>query len=343
MKHSLSIFCLLFFCLLNAQSQHQPFDRILNPSRVIFYNVENLFDTIDNPNENDAEYLPTSKSEWNTKKYELKLKHIAKTLAAMLDTIQPLVIGLSEIENDKVLEDLLAQPALKKFNFGVVHRDSPDERGIDCALLYNKNALDESFSAFISIHFPFDPSDETREIVYLKGYINEGEPIWFFVNHWPSRLGGKEKSDAKRAYVAQVLKDKIENIYLGEKFARVVVMGDFNDNPNDSTLSILSVVKKNSRAEQMTNLMKPLARQNQFSLRYKEENDIFDQFIVSQNLLDKSNPYYMRLDGAHIFNPPSLLYNDPTYGLVPSRTFARGRWVGGYSDHLPVYFDVVFK
>jgi hypothetical protein len=342
-KHFLSVFFLLLTLWGKAQNQYKPFEYILKPERVIFYNVENLFDTVDNPETNDAEYLPTSKSQWNTAKYQTKLKHTSETLAALVDTVQPLVIGLSEIENIQVLEDLLAQPALKKFNLGIVHRDSPDERGIDCALLFNKDVLNESFSAFIPINFPFDTADKTREIVYLKGYINEGEPIWFFVNHWPSRLGGKEKSDVKRAYVAQVLKDKIENIYLGEKYARVVVMGDFNDNPNDSTLSILTEAKKNSRAEPMVNMMKPLAQQNQFSLRYKEENDIFDQFIVSENLLDKKNPYYLRLNGAHIFNPPFLLFNHPKYGLVPNRTYAGGKWVGGYSDHLPVYFDIVFK
>lgn len=343
MKHFLSVFFLLLTFLSNAQNQYKPFEYLLKPERVIFYNVENLFDTIDNPETDDAEYLPTSKNQWNTMKYQMKLKHTSETLAALLDTIQPLVIGLSEIEDDKVLEDLLAQPVLTKFNFGVVHRDSPDERGIDCALLYNKDAINESFSAFIPINFPFDTADKTREIVYLKGYINEGEPLWFFVNHWPSRLGGKEKSDAKRAYVAQVLKDKIENIYLGEKYARVVVMGDFNDNPNDSTLSILSVVNKNSRAEEMVNMMKPMQTRNEFSLRYKEENDIFDQFIVSKNLLDKRNPYFMRPEGAHIFNAPFLLFNHPKHGLIPNRTYAQGKWVGGYSDHLPVYFDVVFK
>ncbi len=343
MKNILCILFLSAFFFANAQKDYKPYEYFLKPQRIIFYNVENLFDTIDNAETDDAEYLPGSKSQWSTEKYQTKLKHTSEVLSALLDTIQPLVIGLSEIEDDKVLEDLLAQPSLKKFNLGIVHRDSPDERGIDCAILYNKDAINESFSAFIPINFPFDTADKTREIIYLKGYINEGEPLWFFVNHWPSRNGGKEKSDAKRAYVAQVMKDKIENIYLGEKFARVVVMGDFNDNPNDSSLGILTVVHNNSRAEPMVNMMKPMVQRNEFSLRYHEENDIFDQFVVSKNLLDKKNPYFMRPDGAHIFNAPFLLFNHPKYGLIPNRTYANGKWVGGYSDHLPVYFDIVFR
>ncbi len=315
---------------------------LLKPGRVIFYNVENLFDTINDPTTLDEDFLPNSKNQWNTKKYKVKLNHVAITLAALLDTIQPLVIGMCEVENRKVLEDLIIQPALKKYNLGIIHHDSPDERGIDAAMLYNTETIKVAFDATLKIEFPFDTKDNTRDILYVKTYVNEGEPVWFFVNHWPSRIGGKEETEEKRKYVAKVLRDKIENIYLGEHFARVVVMGDFNDNPNDASVLSISETIENSKTEPMVNLMKALEVNKEFSLKYKAESDIFDQLIVSQNLLDIKSPYFIRNSSATIFSPDFLLFNHPKYGMIPNRTYANGRWVGGYSDHLPVYCDIMF-
>ncbi|MES2621292.1 MAG: hypothetical protein V4615_10605 [Bacteroidota bacterium] len=338
MKKLLLLTFILVSCSLYSQSES-----LLKPGRVIFYNVENLFDTLNDPETQDEDFLPASKNKWNTKKYRLKLNHIAKVFAAMLDTIQPLVIGLCEVENRKVLEDLIAQPLLKKFHFRIVHHNSPDERGIDAAILYNTNAVQSAFDATLKVQFPFDPDDRTRDILYLKTYLNEGEPVWFFVNHWPSRRGGKEDSDDKRQYAAKVLKDKIENIYAGEQYARIVVMGDFNDNPDDESLLALSKLDKNGRAERMVNLMKPLKDKNEFTLRYMDARDVFDQFIVSENLLDTKNPFCIRNSKARIFSPDFLLFKHPKYGLIPNRTYTSGRWVAGYSDHLPVYMDIEFK
>ncbi len=338
MKKSLSFFFLLFPFLLHSQNTS-----LLKPGRVIFYNVENLFDTINDSSTQDEEFLPKSKNAWNSKKYKVKLNHIAQTFAALLDTIQPLVIGMSEVENHKVLEDLIAQPALKKFNLGIIHHDSPDERGVDVAMLYNQEAIRVAFDATLKVEFPFDENDKTRDILYVKTYVNEGEPVWFFVNHWPSRRGGKDDTENKRLYAAKVLKDKIENIYLGEHFARVMVMGDFNDNPHDKSLVSLGNLANKSKVEPMINLMKPLEDKKEFTLKYKDESDIFDQFIVSQNLLDKKNPYFVRNSSAYIFSPSFLLFNHPKNGIIPNRTYANGRWTGGYSDHLPVYCDIVFK
>ena len=338
MQKLLLISFVFLSCSLYSQNE-----TLLKPGRVIFYNVENLFDTINDPAIQDEEFLPQSKNGWNTKKYKVKLNHIAKTFAALLDTIQPFVIGMSEVENRKVLEDLVAQPALKKFNLGIIHHDSPDERGIDVAVLYNQETIKVAFDATLKVEFPFDKEDRTRDILYVKTYVNEGEPVWLFVNHWPSRRGGKDDTENKRLYAAKVMKDKIENIYLGEHFARVVVMGDFNDNPDDASLVSLSNLNNKSKAEPMVNLMKPLEEKKEFTLKYKAESDIFDQFIVSQNLLDKKSPYFIRNSSANIFSPSFLLFNHPKNGMIPNRTYANGRWVGGYSDHLPVYCDIVFK
>lgn len=206
---------LVFLCgALAAQNE-----TLLKPGRIIFYNTENFFDTVDDPETKDEEFLPDAKTHWNTKKYETKLEHISEVLGAMLDSIQPIVIGLAEVENRQVLEDLIAQPALKKFNLGIVHHDSPDERGIDVALLYNKDVIEEVFDAFLRVEYSFDSTAKTRDIVYFKGFMTEEYPIYFFVNHWTSRRSANGDSEKKRITAAMKLKAKIEDIYKGEPFA----------------------------------------------------------------------------------------------------------------------------
>ncbi len=333
MKKILFLLSLLTGGILYAQDEP-----LLQPGRVVFYNVENLFDTINDPATRDEDFLPDSKRAWNTKKYEIKIRHIAKVLGSLFDTIQPLIIGLSEVENEKVLQDLVAQPELQKYNLGIVHHDSPDERGIDVALLYNPLVIGEVFNTFLPIDLG---EDKTRDIVYFKAYMDEGAPLWVFVNHWSSRWGGPEKSESKRLVEEKTLKAKIEDIYLGEPDSKVIIMGDFNDNPTDESLTALSTAKKNQ--PKLINLMKPLYEKGNFTLKYKGENDIFDQFIVSQNLMNPQSEYCVRNLAAYIYSPSWLLFNHPKYGYIPNRTYVGSWWVGGYSDHLPVYFDLVFK
>ena len=338
MRHFLFI-SLLFFCgRVCAQEES-----LLKPGRIIFYNVENLFDTVKDPVKHDEEFLPTAKSKWNTKKYEVKLEHISKVIAALLDSIQPIAIGLSEVENRKVVEDLISQPALQKFNLGIIHHESPDERGIDVALLYNKDVIEEVFDAYLRVEFSFDTADKTRDIIYFKGYMTEQFPIYFFVNHWTSRRAANGDSEKKRITEAMILKAKIEDIYKGEPFARIVVMGDFNDNPDNKSVEYLCLGKyKYPLSQNLVNLMRLPQSKHEFTLKYHEQNDIFDQLIVSKNLLTSENPYYVRNSAAHIFKPLWIMFDNPKYGLVPSRTYLGTFWVGGYSDHLPVYMDICF-
>lgn len=316
-------------------------ETLLQPGRIIFYNVENLFDTIDEPDKIDEEFLPAAKANWNTWKYQEKLRHIAQVIDSLTDTIQPMIIGFAEIENRKVLEDLIQQPSMKDINWGIVHRDSPDERGIDVAILYNKNAVEEITGTHLAIELG---NDNTRDIAYLKCYINEGEPIWLFVNHWPSRRTATDSSGAKRSLAAKTLLNKIENLYLGEPYARVIVMGDLNDNPNDSSVNVLLQHKFAKRDEQqLINLMLPLQTKGEYTVTYKEQKNIFDQIIVSQSLLNKQQPYHLRTTAANIYSPTWLMYEHQKYGAIPNRTYSFGKYVGGYSDHLPVYIDVLFK
>lgn len=316
-------------------------ETLLKPSRVIFYNVENLFDTINDPETKDEDFLPEGSSQWNSRRYQKKLKNLSKVLADMCDTIPPLAIGLCEIENRKVLDDLIAQPALKKYNLGIAHVDSKDERGIDVALLYNKNYLEEVFTATLKVNLK---GDKTRDILYFKAFIGEEYPIWFFVNHWPSRREGEKESELKRITAAKTLQSKLSNLYEGEPYARVIIMGDFNDNPENESIKILQQTpSKLSGHQSIQNLSEKVLADNGFTLKHQGQNHVFDQMLVSKNLTDKANQYYLRTGTASVFSPDYLLFDHPKYGLIPNRTYANGKYTGGYSDHLPVYFDIIFK
>lgn len=338
MKQLLLIFFIVCYGRVFAQDE-----TLLKPGRIVFYNVENFFDTIKDPVGHDEEFLPSAKTKWNTHKYQVKLEHISKVIAALFDSIQPIAVGLCEVETHGVLEDLIAQPALQKFNFGIIHHDSPDERGIDVALLYNKDVIEEVFDAFLRVRFTFDTVDKTRDIVYFKGYMTEQFPIYFFVNHWTSRRKANGDSEKKRVTEAMLLKAKIEDIYNGEPFARIVIMGDMNDNPDDKSVEYLCSGRyKYPLSENLVNMMKLPQSRHEYTIKYHDQNDVFDQFIVSKNLLTSESPYYVKGFAAHIFKPLWILYDNPKYGLVPSRTWLGDFWVGGYSDHLPIYMDINF-
>lgn len=334
-RYIISLGLLMYSMAIQAQQT------LLQPGRIIFYNVENLFDTIDEPDKIDEEFLPSSKANWNTQKYKEKLQHIAQVIDSLTTTIQPMLIGLAEVENRQVLEDLVQQPNMRRINWGIIHHDSPDERGIDVAILYNKDIVEEIIGTHLNVNINGDP---TRDIAYLKCYINEGEPIWLFVNHWPSRRAATDSTGAKRTIAANTLLKKIENLYLGEPFANVIVMGDLNDNPTDSSVQVLTTYKfTQPEYQQLNNLMIPLMQQGKYSVTYKEQKDVFDQIIVSQGLLNPRSAYRMQGSAAHIYAPAWLMYQHSKYGPIPNRTYASGKYVGGYSDHLPVYMDIVFK
>lgn len=338
MKKLLS--AIFLFACLYTQAQKET---LLKPGRIVFYNTENLFDTINDPETKDEDFLPASKNQWNTKKYTVKLEHISKVLGSIFDSIQPIAIGLAEVENKKVLEDLVAQPALQKYNLGIIHHDSPDERGIDVALLYNKDFIEPVFDAFLRVTYSFDSADKTRDILYFKGYMTEEFPCYFFVNHWPSRRAANGDSEKKRVTAAMVLKAKIDDIYKGEPYARIIIMGDFNDNPDNKSVTYLCSGKhKYPLNQDLVDLMQLQQQRGQFTMKYQDEPDVFDQFIVSKNLLTSGNSYYIKNSAAHIYNPSWIMYEHPKYGLVPDRTYVGNKWVGGYSDHLPIYMDINF-
>ena len=321
---------LLLFPLVTL-SQNKEIGNFNEELFVMFYNVENLFDTIDNPITNDDEFLPNSKKEWNSNKYYNKLNQLEKVFASISKNENnnrlPDIIGLCEVENSAVIKDLLNSSILNNEDYEIVHQDSPDGRGIDCALLFNKK-FKLLKTDFIVIENP-ETNKPTRDIVYVKLNIKD-KTINIFVNHWPSRWGGQAKSNHKRVFVAQTLKDYIDlNISEGEY---TIIMGDFNDYPTNESISKLLY------NNQFINLMSSSLVSGKGSYNYKGNWDWLDQIIVSKNF-NESN---MKLLSAGAFQKSFMLYKNKNGELYPKRSFGGNSWYGGFSDHLPIYFKSEF-
>lgn len=316
-------------------------------ARIAFYNVENLFDTLDSPITIDSEYMPNSSLRWTKQRYEAKLKSIAKVIDSMGF---PSVLGMVEVENRRVLEDLTTTKTLKVHNYGIAHFESPDERGIDCALIYKKADFQVNNTKPHRIIFPSEPSDRTRDILEVSGILR-GLPVTFFVNHFPSRRGGAEESDNKRIFVAKTLRHAVDSLLKKDANARIIIMGDLNDEPKDKSLTQglnaiywtrtatpLPKIEKNS----LYNLSAGVKESGLGSYFYRGEWEVIDQMIVSGSFLESKSKLVTR-DAAQVFNADFLTYKDKTGKKLPNRTYTGPIYRGGYSDHFPVYLMVYFK
>lgn len=331
---------LLFVLLVPAcrQKVTAPDDYVM-----AFYNLENLFDTIDDPSIRDEEFLPDSKTPWNTERYQKKLENMSNVIAA-LDSNQPVpIVGLCEVENKTVLHDLVNTPKLKPADYSIIHYNSPDERGIDVAMLYRDQFFTPLQSEPISVDFPFDTDNKTRDILYVKGMIAK-DTFHLFVNHWTSRWGGRKETDPHRAYIAEILKGITDSLFRIEESANIVIMGDLNDNPNDrSVADVLNakMAEKNVRPKQLYNLSYNKFLEGEGTLYWKSW-DMFDQIIVSSNLLKNKRMPYVSPKEQFIFKPDWIMFKPEEGKARPNRTKGRN-YYGGYSDHLPVYIRLVVK
>lgn len=316
--------------------------------RVMFYNVENLFDTADDTLTNDEEFLPEGMKQWDEHKMYKKINRIYKVILHCGEWEPPALVGLCEVENREVLENLVYDTPLKKYEYRIVHFDSPDRRGIDVALLFRK-ALFEPDTAFaVPVRFPFDPDSRTRDILYVKGHMDGTESLHVFVNHWPSRYGGYEATIPKRNRAAAVLKQVVDSILHQENNANILIMGDFNDGPlEESIVQTLGAMPDTADASGIS-LFNPTAVYEDVygtgTLKYKENWDVFDQIILSVSMRSGENGLKMSGRGVQIFRTDYLVEEDARYlGVKPFRTYAGPRYLDGYSDHLPVYVDLETK
>ena len=305
---------------------------------VMFWNVENYFDTYDNPSTTDEEFTPTGDNRWGRARFEKKRDDIAKTILLAADQYGdlPALIGLAEVENAFVLQELLEETPLARTQYKYIHKDSPDSRGIDVALLYREELFTPLETKYIGFSFP------TRDVLYTKGVVNGLDTLHIMVNHWPSKRGNEESSGRKREYVSLKVSHVVDSILLRNPAANIVLMGDFNDTPASSPLKNLG---------QLTNLAK-WADGAEGSYKYRESWSMIDQFLVSENLIKEESSINGKNEAfrpqwiythrnMEIFAPEALFAEDATYmGVKPKRTYSGPRYLGGISDHLPVVFKL---
>ena len=331
---------LLLFFSVNAQQKEE-----FNIITVAFYNLENLYDIYDDPLKFDDDRTPKGKDRWTEEVYQSKISNMAYVISqiGLKETMSPpAIIGVCEIENLLVLEDLVAQPTLKEFEYGIIHYDSPDMRGIDVALLYRKK-LFQPLNSVVHELILEDPKTAgkrifTRDQLVVSGNL-DGEAIDLIVNHWPSRSGGEKVSSSKREKAAFLNKSIIDSLQKVNPYAKIISMGDFNDDPNSKSFRKI-LTPKNERKEvgfkELYNPMMQLYKQGLGSLAYRDGWNLFDQILVSQPLVTTNLSNYT-LYRAGIFNPSFLITPTGQYKGYPFRSFSAGGFTGGYSDHFPVY------
>ncbi len=303
---------------------------------VAFYNIENLYDTVDDPKIDDETFLPTSALKWDETRYQTKLTNLASVIKELGGADGPDILGMTEVENRRVLDDLVAQPAIAARKYQIVHFDSPDPRGIDVALLYKPDHFTVTNQRAVPVTFP-DTTMGTRDILLVEGKLN-GDPITFLVCHWPSRRNGL-KSDKRRFAVAAQSRRLIDEQLRANPQARILLMGDLNDSPTDSSIaSILRASKelRNLPKGQLHNAFYDLQAQGKGTLFYRGRPDIFDQMVLSSGLCNGSGLHY-RASSARIYAPERLTTPEVKFAGEPLRTYGGKRYLGGYSDHFPVY------
>lgn len=320
------------------------------PHMVVFYNLENLFDTINDPDKLDDEFLPDGVKKWNSSKYYRKQSNIDKVFfdMAAINREFPAVIGVSEIENRLVLEDLVSQPKMSLGNYRIVHYDSPDRRGVDCAFLYRPDVFKLEGSKAHKFEMPGMPNFRTRDLVTMWGTI-EGEPFFFLVSHWPSRLGGKEASDAKREAAASQCRRIADSVRIANPNTKVIIMGDLNDDATDKSITDVLGAKAKINKLSEGDLYSPyieLLKAGYGTLGYRDSWNLFDNIIVSENLATGStgslklvrapkSKYY-----GNIFSRPYMMQREGQYRNYPLRTFVSNNFQNGFSDHLPVFIYI---
>ena len=296
-----------------------------------FYNVENLFDTEDDPEIRDEEFLPEGRNNWTEEKYQRKLINMSNVIKEMSGG--PDILGLSEIENRKVVEDLTKTPALKNLQYGIVHFDSPDRRGIDVALIYKASKFKPFDVNRIPLVDDSEPNFKTRDMLWVKG-LYYGDTLHVCVVHWPSRRGGKQD---KRLLAGKVLRSRVDSVLAINPESKIILMGDFNDDPSNKSIKKELGADLSRDADKLYNTSFSTFKKGYGTLMFRGVWNMFDQIIVSPALLKENKSGYFYKDNTFSIVAMEWMQVKDSGGQ-PKRTFSRGVYYeDGYSDHYPVY------
>ena len=317
---------------------------------VAFWNLENLFDTIDDPNKDDQEFLPDGTKQWTQERLDKKMYNLARVIKSMNDYRGPDVIGVVECENQAVLE-LLVSKYLRDRNYKIAYAESPDNRGIDCGFIYD--AAKFKFLSSNDYQIKALSSSPTRSILQVTLKIKNGEQINFFVNHWPSRRNGASESEYKRIEAAKVLKREVDRIFDKDGKSKIIIMGDFNDEPVDE--AILNTLGANPfkcdplnrqdvqiPEKELYNLSYNLFEKGFGTISYRDDWNLFDQIIISSSLVMQKELSYV-CDSFNILNSDLVATGSGRYKGTPFPTYGGNRYLGGYSDHFSVSAKFVLR
>lgn len=310
-----------------------------------FYNIENLFDTIDSPDTDDAEFLPGGAKQWGSQRYRTKVAKMAEVIGALGREVHPEgvhVLGLAEVENRRVLEDLVKAEAIAQRGYRIVHEEGPDRRGVDVALLYDPRYFTLLGHRSVPLVDPVDTAFRTRAQLVVSGVL-DGDTVHVIVAHWPSRRGGEKRSQPKRMLAARLGRSLIDSLQRIDPGARVLYMGDLNDDPVDKSVrgGLLAV----GRPEQATgralyNPMEALYNKGIGTLAWRDSWNLFDQIILTPALTTRTDDRY-RYYGARVYNEPKLRQTEGAFAGYPLRSFVGDTYQEGYSDHFPVFVILV--
>jgi len=335
MKLLVLVLLSLFYGSINSFSQP---DKVNDEFTFMFYNTENLYDTENDSLTLDDEFTPGGDRRWNYGRLRDKSNRLAKVILAAGKWNAPVMVGLCEIESQEVLDMLVKRTPLNKYEFKIVHKDSPDLRGIDVALIYRPELFKPFNYKAIPVIDPLNSKFKTRDILQVSGVLNNCDTITVFVNHWPSRYGGLMETMRYRSLAGGVLKKSIHELMADYPKAKIICMGDFNDTPEDESLfKVLNALKVDDPDIQgeMINLSFKWMNSQVKTIKNMYSWQVFDQWIVSDYFIQKNS--CLNLLKAEIFEAAFLLEPDKKYGGVkPKRTYVGFKYQDGFSDHLPI-------
>ena len=336
---SIGMLMACFFCFTEASFGQDG--KAYKVACVGFYNLENLFDIQDDPTIRDEDFTPDGSYAWGSEKYTNKLHNMAEVIADLGTSVSPdgvAVLGVCEVENKKVLEDLVAEEKLKDRDYKIIHYDSPDRRGIDVGLLYQEKYFKPLHSTSYKLTFENDPDYFTRDQLVVTGDM-DGDKVSIIVAHWPSRSGGQAASEPRRVDAAKLGRKIIDSLLTVDPNSKIILMGDLNDDPNNK--SVKDYIRAKAKIAKMKdgdmyNTMYQKFKQGDCTLAYRDSWNLFDQLIVSQGLIGEDASSYV-FHKSYVYSKEYLKQKEGRYKGYPKRTHAGGKYLNGYSDHFPVF------